>query len=52
MLVVVPDDAPEGTVEETTFVAVPAGDWADSSTAVVQTTVIDQHVIYLPLATR
>lgn len=52
VLVVVPGDAPEGTVEETTFVAVPAGDWTDSSTAVVQTTVIDQHVIYLPLSTR
>ncbi|MCA9980650.1 MAG: hypothetical protein KDD89_07455 [Anaerolineales bacterium] len=50
--VVVPDDAPAGTVEETTFVAVPLDDFTDSSTAVVETTVIDQHAIYLPLVTR
>ena len=50
--VVVPADAPVGTVEETTFVAVPIDDFTDSSTAVVETTAVDQLNIYLPVVTR
>lgn len=50
--VVVPADAPAGAVEETTFVAVPTDDFTDSSTAVAETTVIDEVRIYLPLLSK